>query len=556
VFFKDIGNLLAANGADWSFWSELIKREVAGVLAILESLVQFIASKGQISFQILFETNLENILAQAAALEAVNQAIAITQRAALLTQAGGRPGDRPKASAGDKAASDAQQRANKSIQLAQQALEEQTRNARQALERERQKDLVNIDEYVEQAKQLAEDHYTGQIDLLQREEELARRFIKNQEDLTLALTAIQQKRTKATNDHVEKLQSIEDEAQKRRDEAQIALERQLAGIRDDAREEELRRSEQAFEEGFASELEHVSKKIALLEDAHKQRLLLIAIELTQETTSAERKIELDNERIRSEQKFTNEKKRLSEERIRAILREQEIEAGPVEQDERNPIPIEDLDVLGEPPDISVWDEFFVSLQARMVAFSDFINGAFINSVHNMADALGDAVAAWALYGESIGKSLQKALAAQLAVIAAEATVQAALHAAYAIGKAAFGDFAGAAKHALAALKFAGVAVLTGVAAKAIAGNSFQSGGGGGESSGVTSTRNEPERDRTIREGRTGGTGADPRASREATVNVILKLDGSVLEQKTVKIFERNGPLRAALRQDLLGEPAG
>jgi hypothetical protein len=89
------------------------------------------------------------------------------------------------------------------------------------------------------------------------------------------------------------------------------------------------------------------------------------------------------------------------------------------------------------------------------------------SIGTMVDAFRQAIVANILYGESIGKALKAALAQQLAAISAEAAIQSLKHAAYALGSLAFGDFAGAAKHAAAAAAFGGLALAAGLAGRAL-----------------------------------------------------------------------------------------
>jgi O6-methylguanine-DNA--protein-cysteine methyltransferase len=156
--------------------------------------------------------------------------------------------------------------------------------------------------------------------------------------------------------------------------------------------------------------------------------------------------------------------------------------GPVP--EGQPVPVD----LGPPPEISIWQEAMGALQDQMVGFSDFIHTTFIQSVSDISAALGQGIAAWALYGGSFAKAMKQALAALGAKIAAEAIMQAAIHGAYAIGSAAFGNWAAAAKHALAAAKFAAIGGIAALATRALAGNDFKQGGGnafeGGSSAGA------------------------------------------------------------------------
>ena len=133
-------------------------------------------------------------------------------------------------------------------------------------------------------------------------------------------------------------------------------------------------------------------------------------------------------------------------------------------------------------------ELMDSVQDRMKGFTDFVHGSVIGAFHAMTDAVGESIAAWALYGDSIGKALKKALAQILAQVAAEAAIQALLHGAYAIGRLAFGDLAGAAKHGIAAAKFAAVAVAAGIGARIVGGGGDKGGTASGAVQSATSSR--------------------------------------------------------------------
>lgn len=214
---------------------------------------------------------------------------------------------------------------------------------------------------------------------------------------------------------------------------------------------------------------------------------------------------------------------------------------------------------GSIEDLSLLERLIDSIQVKLKDFTDFINGAFISAFHTMIEAVGEAIAAWALYGDSIGTALRKALAQILAQIAAEAAIQSLLHAAYAIARLAFLDFAGAARHGIAAAKFAAVAAAAGIGARVVAGNAFSAAAGGG--AGATGPTQQPqpeERDRTIREGRTGGrrefATSEPQLLGHLAVD--LKYPDGYVETKMVQIYDRNGRFRSRLRSDLLSEANG
>jgi len=128
-----------------------------------------------------------------------------------------------------------------------------------------------------------------------------------------------------------------------------------------------------------------------------------------------------------------------------------------------------LDILE--PLKNLWDRFAEGVRHANDSIKDSIRSVAETIRENfgsMVDALRQGIVAWILYGESLGKALKKALAEQLANLAAEFAIQAIKHAAYALGSLAFGDFAGAAKHAAAAAAFTAAAAATGFAARGLA----------------------------------------------------------------------------------------
>jgi hypothetical protein len=144
-----------------------------------------------------------------------------------------------------------------------------------------------------------------------------------------------------------------------------------------------------------------------------------------------------------------------------------------------------------------------SIGKSVEALSNTVAG----SLHNMVGALRQAYVANLLYGDSIGKALKKALAEQLAEISAECMIQGLKHSAYALGSLAFGDFGGAARHAVAAAAFFGAAAATGYGASSLAKSAGLRGDTSGASAGqAVASSGTPSRG--ITEGRTGGA-SDP-----------------------------------------------
>lgn len=219
------------------------------------------------------------------------------------------------------------------------------------------------------------------------------------------------------------------------------------------------------------------------------------------------------------------------------------------------VPI-DLGVPPPPPDFSVWQETMAALKAQMVDFSDFIRSTFVESIFDISDALGQGIATWALYGGSFAKAMKQSLAALGAKIAAEAIMMAAIHAAYAIGSAAFGNWAAAAQHAIAAAKFAAIGGIAALATRALAGNDFQQGGGnafqgasgaggGTNASGGTAQRGQPtpvdlSRDSFVR--------VPPVINITISGEAAAAFDYKV-ERAVVQNINLNGEIRSVLRKE-------
>lgn len=177
-----------------------------------------------------------------------------------------------------------------------------------------------------------------------------------------------------------------------------------------------------------------------------------------------------------------------------------------------PLPVPTMSTEGQPkanpfqPLIDGWRALKAEMEGS-VGMTNILNSLgmqFIDFARNMASAVGSSVAAWALYGDSIGQSLKKALAAQLAHIAAVAVVNALYATALGFLRLAQWDFAGATNAFISAGIWAAVATATGLGAKAVAGNSFkQSTANGGSSA----SANDPaSQNNNFQSGQFGGFG--------------------------------------------------
>lgn len=500
AFFEQISGGLAKNSKDWQGWGAEIARIVAFTLAGLKTLAQFAASGLTIpllSFNEILFQNFSELLKQTEQVRGQIETQANLEAIQRITAAAlaGKPGDRPDAK---KAASEAQARANKLIQIQQQALEESTRANRVQLERERDLDLKNIDDWETESIAIVNSHNTKQSKIFDQELANAKRFIKDKAELLLAEIAIQAKRTKLNNETLEAFQKIDDEAKKRRADAELKLNRELLAIRDAQREAELQRIKAQQERLEITESAGLQRQIVLLKQAFDDREVLRNLEVEQATTTASRLQTLTNERIADETRLTSEVKRLTEERIRALVTEgaAKTPAPGGTLPEVNPNIVVDPSVLGVPPEA---EKSFRGLQAAIDAvgeslgnlvgasadfardFGDVIGGV----VDAIAFGIGDLVNQWVLLGTTGPAAMRKLTASVLAGLAAQAAVKAIFQLAEGFA-ALFFNPAEAVAHFKSAALFASIAGIAAVAGRGIAGDLFQSKSGAGDRGGASS----------------------------------------------------------------------
>lgn len=170
-----------------------------------------------------------------------------------------------------------------------------------------------------------------------------------------------------------------------------------------------------------------------------------------------------------------------------------------------------------------------------------------NSIGAMGDALRQGIVAWILYGESLGKALKRALAEQLATLAAEFAIQALKHAAYALGSLAFGNFAGAAKHAAAAAAFTAAAAATGFAGRALAKSAGLYKPGGTTALAAVNGGEPPARNAAFNYGGQGPVETSSQAVREGSGGIFGRLAARIeaFQQQSLEV-QRQQQLHNAL----------
>lgn len=113
-------------------------------------------------------------------------------------------------------------------------------------------------------------------------------------------------------------------------------------------------------------------------------------------------------------------------------------------------------------------EITFPLGQSLQAMTDILEGAF----QGMANAIGNVIEQYVLYGKTAPAIMRKVLASALASIAAEAAVQAIKELAYGFMALAFHDYEAAAWHFGSAALFGSIAGVAALAGRAVAGNAF------------------------------------------------------------------------------------
>lgn len=309
-------------------------------------------------------------------------------------------------------------------------------------------------------------------------------------------------------------------------EEEIRFRESALAIEESRREGELARLEDALERGATTESEVLGRRLEFLKDTQKTRIGIIDFELKADSTSAEQKEQLNTKRTISEQKYTDEFKRLTNERIDAMARET-AEAGPSFEGVTRE---GDLSNFPEPP--------------AMLKTVDVLKDAFEeikligeDAFSSLAQGIGNLIQNWVLLGNTAPGATRKMVAAVLAGVAAEAAVQAIFELAKGFA-ALFFNPAEAAAHFTAAALFGSIAGVAAVAGRGIAGDLFKQqgaagGGGGGSRSTSASTTSPAARD--IDRNASSPTGG--------TLHVVLGLQEGIVADHFRRDYDLNGVTR-------------
>lgn len=178
-----------------------------------------------------------------------------------------------------------------------------------------------------------------------------------------------------------------------------------------------------------------------------------------------------------------------------------------------------------------------------------VGGILQNAFQGMANALGQVVQQWVLYGETGPGVMRKVLASALATIAAEAAVRAIYSAAMGFFFLATHQYTDATNAFISAAVFGSIAGVAAVAGRAVAGNAFKQQSSAGATAG-TSTRST-----STQGGAYSGEGTMTiNGGRNAPENVgggafVIRDKSGMFDSLFEMAWERNGRMRQTLRAE-------
>jgi hypothetical protein len=178
-----------------------------------------------------------------------------------------------------------------------------------------------------------------------------------------------------------------------------------------------------------------------------------------------------------------------------------------------------------------------------------VSGMLQNAFQGMANALGQVVQQWVLYGETGPGVMRKVLASALATIAAEAAVRAIYSAAMGFFFLATHQYTDATNAFISAAVFGSIAGVAAVAGRAVAGNAFKQQSSAGATAG-TSTRST-----STQGGAYSGEGTMTiNGGRNAPESVgggafVIRDKSGMFDSLFEMAWERNGRMRQTLRAE-------
>lgn len=452
----------------------------------------------------------------------------------------------------DRSAQDAQRREIDQLQAFNREVESVARTNTEILKREYERRLISLEAYYEQAQTDSAAHFLKQQQALNREEEIAKKYTKNAEDLALKLREIKLRRDEADDQRSKERVALDDQRQDALEKAKLEHAEATLRLRETLRDAEREQVKRHVDLNVLAESDGIARLMEIDRAGHEERrkILLAYVEIAGQNEQARQ--EALDDLAQHDAEYTLAFEANTERRLAAMLRETEGRTGgpltppglrrPDFIDFGNPVPEEDAERLfGKPPPFDKWAEAF-----------DILKESGMHAFRSLSQGFGSMVTGFLLGEKLTLKSflaIAKGAAANLAGQAVGEALMQLAHAAkeYALGLAAAanpftaalapGHFLAASAHLTAAAAYGVVAAGAGAAALLIPGGG-QSAGAGGYSGGSASAGNTsytPTVGQPVVEER-GGSFAAFREALRQPLAVALQVDVTTQEGVMVKAW--------------------
>lgn len=406
-----------------------------------------------------------------------------------------------------------------------------------------------IEEFTRRAIELNGQQLAATLDRIKKESDaldaaLKRKSIKRDEH-DFKQRELDLQAAKAQQENKDKEFQLERERNLQLSQARIAAAKRELEIAEETDQRAIRRIEDRIDEEVILESEGEEQIAAIIAEGFARRLKVLQEEEEAYATSLERRKDINAEIIRLDAERTESAEQAAKRIAQARFDEQNKGARGATRDRT--VGGEPTDLFGELGKVASDTLGLGAQQAQ--AFGDIIS----STMSQIGSAVGEAVHAFVLFG-SVQGSFKKFAAELIASIAQMAAVQAIYELAQGLAMLALAHFFPSVKyfqssavHFAAAAMFGAVAGVTAVVGRAVAGNSFNQGGGGGGAGG-------------------GGTGATPadkpgpidlnRTQRNEQIHIFLHGEPGpgfhdAIINTTVRDVQRNGAMR-----NLIIETAG
>lgn len=338
-FLKDLSKFVAENKSTFTEWGVTVAQVFRGIRAVADSeLGTIIKWLAWLEIQLAkFTLGIDVLQKLGAGVKTADtepghtfqgdEEIRNRKKGALeagLGEDGFGPGKKKKGRTKKEADEDYKADLEASAEAAKQEAETQ-RHLTEQLRLEHERGLQDLNDYYSKEQKLADDHLAAVLADIKRQEGAVtaarERGITKDSELDKKAAELDLKAREAQNKRDEEINKLTLEKDRAAVQAEVKLREQLSTVAQATREGEQKRVEDALNKQTITESQALARQLEFLKANQEERIGIITFELNAQSSSAERKAQLDTDKKVSEQKYTDEFKRLTKERIEAIGKE-------------------------------------------------------------------------------------------------------------------------------------------------------------------------------------------------------------------------------------------